>query len=343
MTHEAFPQPPAENQDALLDNDLSQQVALQEVEVLARSLDMVPTRSDLGKYLAAPDKQFVEGHDGHSHLEKTGLSNYDAFKKDMAKAVDEFGQGKVARVSLMHGSVNGHIDAHKGSSIDNLRYAFEDLRHLSITGDSGFHTMLNPSGKTVGNLEFDKKDQVSDENSELLAKGAAAILEGQNTVMFGDYKGEPRTKMYGMTDPATGERLKNTFLLVGSGTFSDKEGTASNFSNLAWADVVLIPEDKLTQISEQATSEQKEVAISGETPAVEAFNIDNVDWEPFQHPTFKVKRTGGKFDEGGWNIKEITEDSGRHYAVITSWDKQRGGIQKEVPLEELIRWQNEEQ
>lgn len=319
---------------------MQQQAVLHDMEVVARSLDMVPRHSELGQYLADPDKEFVKDASGRDVMHETGLSNYDKFKQDTVSAMDAFVQGEVAKIPLVHGMVNGHIDAHKGSSIKNLRYAFEDLRHMGITGNAGFHNMLNPSGRTLGKLDLQGRgEQTGDHNSEMYAKGAAAIRAGENAVMFNDYKDEPRTKMYGMIDPTTGERLQNAFLVVGSGTFSDKEGTASNFSNVAWAEIVLVPDEKIEAVSQPATQEidmKKELAAEPE-----AFNIDKVDWTPFQHDTFKVKRTGGAVDNGGWNLREVKEQNGTYYAVITAWSKQ-GTLEKTVPMEQLVRWQSEE-
>lgn len=337
MTHEAFPQPPTENQDALLDNDLSQHVALlHDVEVIARSIDMVPARSDLGRYLASPAIELEKGEDGHTRTVEADYSNGDRFKQDTEVALGAVKDGKIGRIRLMSGMVNAHHDAHKGSATPNLRYAFEDLHHLSITGNSGFHSMMNPEGRTIGALEYDgRENEVADANVTLLADGAAAILDGERAVMF-DAASEhgSRHKMYGLTDPQTGERLQNAFLMVGGGTFKDKDGSTSNFSNIAWADLVLIPDEKIAEVK-QAKTLPEDV----EQPE---FDIDKVDWEPFQHPTFKVKRTGGKVDEGGWNIKQIKLVDRIPYAVITSWNNQHGGIQKTIPLDELISWQNEE-
>lgn len=325
--------------------ELEQQAVLHDMEVVARSLDMVPRNSELGVYLAAPDKQFIKDASGRDVLQETGLSNYDKIKQDTEKAIDDFNQGKVAKVQLVHGMVNGHLDAHKGSTTKNLRYAFEDLRHMGITGNAGFHTMLNPSGRTIGKLELQgKNEDTGDQNSDMLAKGAAAIRAGENMVMFNDYKDEPRTKMYGMVDPTTGERLQNVFLAVGSGTFSDKEGTASNFSNLAWAEIVLIPDEKIAAVSEKGVDQPntQEIDMKPELDAdTEVFDIDKVDWEPFQHDTFKVKRTGGTVDNGGWNLREVQEKNGTYYAVITAWSAQ-GTLQKTIPMEDLVRWQSEE-
>jgi len=308
---------------------------LHDVEVIARTLDMVPRRSDLGQYLASPATEIVKDHDGHSRAVDAKYSNFDKIKMDTETALQDYSQGKVGRIKILAGMVNGYVDAHKGSSIKNMRWAFEQLDHFNITGNSSFHSLLNKSGEIAGKLEIAKPDTPEEEaNNKVLALGAARIRSGQRTVMFNSYKDEPDTKMYGMRDPETGELLQNTFMLVKSGTFTDKDGTTSNFSNMAFAEVVVVPENLI----------EESVAPTPETEGA-PFDIDAVDWSKLKDGHFKVKRTGGAIDEGGWQIREVlTSKSGlQHFAVISSWDRQRGSIQKTVPLEQLIQWQSDEQ
>ncbi len=168
----------------------------------------------------------------------------------------------------------------------------------------------------------------------MLAEGANRILEGKSAVMYVDGKGEPSQKLVGMRDPQTGELLKNTFMLIKSGTFYDKEGTASGFSNMAFANIVMIPDAKLE------SARAPEVEVADTTAEQPAFDIDKVDWSLFQD-NFKVHRSGGKIDESGWQLKDVQQDSnGVHKALITGWDAQKGGsVQKIVSLEQLVNWQ----
>ncbi|MBA3758636.1 hypothetical protein H0X10_03335 [Candidatus Saccharibacteria bacterium] len=120
--------------------------------------------------------------------------------------------------------------------------------------------MLNKSDEVVGKLDFAKPDSTDERNNDrVLALGATKIREGKTSVMFDNYNDEPDTKIYGMRDPETGELLSNTFMLVKSGTFTDKDGTASNFSNMAFADVVMIPDSLLAEAS-------KTTSLTSETP-----------------------------------------------------------------------------
>jgi hypothetical protein len=340
MTHNQYPQP----QDNL---EQANEAVLHDAEVIARTIEMIPAHSDMAEYLAKPDTKLEKGSDGYSHSVETGYSRYDGLKLGMAKALDDVSQGKVGRVKLLAGMVNGHIDTHKGSSIPNLRYAFEQVGHFNITGNSGFHSMLNKSGEVVGKLNLGAVEQETDEESVTsLVAGAAKIREGSAVVMFNGYNDQPDTKMYGLRDPQTGELLKNTFMLVKSGTFGDKDGTASNFSNMAFAEFVMLPDEKLQsvmeadeQVEQPATEAiDMQAELAGEP---EVFDIDKVDWSPFQDPTFKVRRSDGSVDNGGWTLREIKEYNGVHEAIITSWDNKLGPIQKTIPLEKLVEWQKE--
>lgn len=320
--------------------ELDQQNIVHDAEVIARTMDMIPAHSDLGKYLARPDTKLEKGSDGHIRAVDAEHSNYDGFKHGMAKAIDNVGQGKVGRVKLLAGMVNGHIDSHSHSSSPNLRYAFEQLAHFNITGNASFHSMLNKSGEVVGKLSLGGWDSEANESdADTLAAGAVKIKEGQPTVMFDGYNDRPDTKMYGMRDPETGELLENTFMLVKSGTFDDKDGTASNFSNMAFAEIVMLPDELLAKAKQPQASE---VASVEQAKTEQTFDIDKVDWAPFQSNQFKVERTGGKIDEGGWTINKITERDGEYYAIIRGWDKALGGVQKTVLLKDLVRWQTSE-
>lgn len=309
---------------------------LHDVEVVARTLDMVPARSDLGQYLASPATEIVKDADGHSRAIDAKYSNIDKIKSETEIALQDYAQGKVGRVKILSGMVNGYIDAHQGSKTKNMRWAFEQLSHFNITGSADFHSLLNRSGQIAGKLDFAKPDSPEEEtNNRVLAQGAARIRDGHRAVMFNNYKDEPDTKMYGMRDPETGELLQNTFMLVKSGTFTDKDGTTSNFSNLAFAEVVMVPEDLIVKTSEP-TAETTPEAVEP------SFDIDAVDWDKLKDGHFKVRRTGGAIDEGGWQIRQVTDKNGQYVAEITSWDKQRGQITKIVPIERLLSWQEEE-
>lgn len=313
---------------------------LHDVEVVARTLDMVPARSDLGRYLAKPATEIVKGPDGHSRAVDADYSNYDKIKTDTVTALEDFSDDRVGRVKILSGMVNGHIDAHKGSDMLNMRWAFEQLNHFNITGDASFHKMLNKSGEVVGKLDIAKAGSPeAAEIDKVLAVGAAKIRDGHTAVMFDNYKDEADTKMYGMKDPETGELLANTFMVVKSGTFTDKYGTSSNFSNIAFADIVMIPEPLISE----ATKPQEPEPISTES-ATEQFDIDKVDWKLLEDDKFKVRRTNGSVDEGGWKIHEImTGRNNKHYAVIRSWNRQHGSIEKTIFLEELVNWQTAEE
>ena len=71
---EQIPNQPLQPQETA---EMQQQAVLHDMEVVARSLDMVPRHSELCQYLADPDNDFVKDASGRDVMHVTGLSNYD--------------------------------------------------------------------------------------------------------------------------------------------------------------------------------------------------------------------------------------------------------------------------
>lgn len=306
-----------------------------QLEVIARTFDMIPDKSGLGQYLAGNAKEIYKDASGFERVRDADHSEYDEIKEDIVSARSAFEAGNIGDIRLIRGMINANYDAHRGSKNPNLRNAFEHLASFGITGSSDFHTMFNPSGETVGEVKIGAPDdeQINAHNDAAYATGAAKILDGASTVMLVDEEGKPTTKMYGMRDPQTGELLPNAFLTVKSGTYFDKEGSASPFSNMAFATVKLIPSEKIESTKQSSSAE------NAETP----FDIDQVDWSVFEGD-FKVLRSDGNIDTSGWKLRSVEEEKGRHYAVLAGWDASKGGsVDKTIWVEDLVKWQSLEQ
>lgn len=317
---------PAEAPDASIDP------IIQQLEVLSRTLDMIPNDSALERYFAEPATELVDDDKGHKIVKEKDHSQLDEVKFSMGRAFEDYQNGEIGTVRLMYGSVNAFYDAHRGTGIPNMRNTFEQLSHFNITGSSSFHNLLNRKGRNAGKLELSMPGKMfqSENNKAKLAKGAVDILDGVGAVMYDGFDDKPTYKLYGMRNPETGELLPNTFMFIMSGTFSDKDGTESNFSNLASANVVLIPDEIIERARQpEAVSEGK-------------FDINKVDWSLLEDGHFRVHRSGGGVDKGGWTIKEVKEIDGVYKATIRSWDSQKGTIEKKIPVERLIEWQQKE-
>jgi hypothetical protein len=307
-----------------------------QLEVIARSFDMIPDDSGLGQYLASNAKEIYKDAAGIARVRDTDHSEYDEIKEGIVSASSAFESGKVGDIRLISGTVNADYNTHKHSLNPNLRNAFEHLALFDITGSSDFHTMFNPSGETVGEVKIGapNDEQINAANDAAYATAAAKILEGAPTVMLVDEKGRTTTKVYGMRDPQTGELLPNAFLTIHSGTYSDKEGSASPFSNMAFATIKLIPSENIESAKQPNIVENAEEA---------PFDIDQVDWSVFAGD-FKVLRSDGNIDTTGWKLRSVEEEKGKHYAVLSGWDPAKGGpVTKSIWVEDLVKWQTLEQ
>lgn len=204
--------------------------------------------SPLSNYMDTPATVFRQDHAGRSMPYEAGYSRGEEVKSNLEHAISEASEGRVGVAPIIGGSVNGHYNVGH-STMPNLRTAFEHLDELfqatPLRGSTKFHELFSgfkpeQADSSMGYV-FAGVQPGSAEEAQVV-QAARITQEAGRPTRYIDENGKPDGKLIPLLDTVSGAVMPNVFLQVHGSIYADEQGTASAFSNMVFANLIVLPD-----------------------------------------------------------------------------------------------------